>query len=79
MPRVENALASFERTLLSGNSPFDRYQYAGQKNALSAAQIRGLDVFMNPARGNCASCHKVGPKFALFLDGKFHNTRRGCR
>jgi len=75
--RVENALASFERTILSGDSPFDRYEYQGRKDALSAAQIRGLALFTDPNRGNCETCHTVGPKFALFADGAFHNTGEG--
>ena len=77
LDRVENALASFERTLVSGNSPFDRYQYAGQKDALSEAQIRGLAIFTDPHRGNCASCHTIGAKDALFTDNQFHNTGEG--
>ena len=36
MGKLEDALASFERTLVSGNSPFDRYQFGGDKHALSA-------------------------------------------
>ncbi len=77
MKRVENALASFERTLLSGNSAFDRYQYQGRKDALSVAQIRGLAAFEDPRRGNCASCHTIGSKYSLFTDGEFHNTGEG--
>jgi len=73
MDKIEKAIAGFERTLLSGNSPFDRYQYGGQKTALSAAAIRGLAVFTDKSRGNCAICHIIGEKFALFTDGKFHN------
>jgi cytochrome c peroxidase len=75
--RVENALASFERTLLSGNSPFDRYEYGGDKKAMTAAQVRGLSVFLAPNRGNCAVCHTVTEQNALFTDGKFHNTGEG--
>ena len=71
--RVEAALASFERTLLSGDSAFDRYQYGGDKTALTPAQVRGLAVYMHPERGNCAGCHRVGAGSALFTDGKFHN------
>ena len=78
MQRVENALASFERTLLSGNSAFDRYQYGSDKNAMSASQIRGLAVFLDPNRGNCAACHTIGPTSALFTDGRFHNTGEGA-
>jgi cytochrome c peroxidase len=77
LARVENALASFERTILSGNSAFDRYQYQGRKDALSAAQIRGLSIFKDPKKGNCASCHTMGPRYALFTDGAFHNTGEG--
>jgi len=75
--KVEKAIASFERTLISGNSPFDKYEYGGDKKALSAAAIRGLQVFLDPQKGNCAACHTVGAKYALFTDGKFHNTGAG--
>jgi cytochrome c peroxidase len=75
--KVENALASYERTLLSGNSPFDRYQYGGDKKALSPAAIRGLQVFLNPQKGNCVACHTINRSYALFTDGKFHNTGAG--
>jgi cytochrome c peroxidase len=77
MKRVENALAGFERTILSGNSAFDRYEYLGQKDALTPAQIRGLAVFRDPLRGNCVTCHAIGPHYALFTDGQFHNTGEG--
>jgi len=77
LDRVEKALAGFERTLLCGNSPFDRYQYQGQKDALTPVQIRGLAVFTDPHRGNCSSCHTIGAASALFTDGQFHNTGEG--
>lgn len=77
MGRVENCLASFERTLLSGNAPFDRYEYSGDKAALTESQIRGLAVFLDPGHGNCAVCHTINKEFALFTDGKFHNTGEG--
>lgn len=77
MEKIEKAIASFERTLLSGNSPFDRYQYGGEKNALSAAAIRGLAIFTDKNRGNCVICHTIGEKFALFTDDKFHNLGAG--
>ena len=73
LTRIEKALASFERTLLSGNSPFDRYQYGGEKTAMTPAAIRGLAVFRDKTRSNCATCHTIGDKYALFTDGKFHN------
>lgn len=77
MQRVENALASFERTILSGNSPFDQYEYRHKTEALSPPQIRGLVIFKDPRKGNCASCHTIGPSYALFTDGEFHNTGEG--
>ena len=71
--KVEKALASFERTVISGDSPFDRYQYGGDKKALSPAAIRGLAIFTNTTRGNCVTCHTIGEKYALLTDEKFHN------
>lgn len=71
--RVEKSLASFERTILSGNSAFDRFQYGGKQDALTPSQSRGLALFVDPNKGNCAACHSLGPEYALFTDGKFHN------
>jgi cytochrome c peroxidase len=71
--KIEQAIASFERTLVSGDSPFDQYEYGGNKKALSAAAIRGLEVFEDPKKGNCASCHLIDAHHALFTDGLFHN------
>jgi cytochrome c peroxidase len=71
--KVEKAIASFERTLLSGNSPFDRYQYGGDKTAMSESAIRGLAIFRDKTKGNCVTCHTIQDNFALFSDGKFHN------
>jgi len=73
LDKVEKAIASFERTLLSGNSPFDRYFYGKDKTAMSPSAIRGLEVFRDKNRGNCATCHTIGDQYALFADGKFHN------
>jgi cytochrome c peroxidase len=75
--KVEKAIAGFERTLLSGNSPFDRYQYGGDQSAMSAAAIRGLAIFKDKTKGNCVVCHTIEDKFALFADGKFHNLGTG--
>jgi cytochrome c peroxidase len=77
MVKIEKALASFERTLLSGDSSFDRYEYGGEKTAMSPAAVRGLALFTDPAKGNCAICHSIGERYALFTDGKFHNTGAG--
>lgn len=77
MDKLQKAIASFERTLLSGNSPFDRYQYGGDKTALSEAAIRGLAIFTDKQRGNCSTCHIIGEKFALLTDNLFHNVGTG--
>jgi cytochrome c peroxidase len=52
--RMVKAIASFERTILSGNSPYDRFLH-GDKEALSPAARRGLDIFERS--GECSECH----------------------
>ncbi len=52
---VVRAIAAYERTLISGDSPFDRYVFGGDSAALSAAQKRGLELFSG--RAGCAACH----------------------
>src|SRR5215472_17788458 len=71
--KVGKCIASFERTVLSGDSAFDRYYYGHDQTAMTPAQIRGLDVFRDPKKGNCESCHTIGENSALFTDNKFHN------
>jgi cytochrome c peroxidase len=53
---VVRAIAAFERTLLSGGSPFDRYVYRGEHDAFDADEKRGLALFYS-ARLGCANCH----------------------
>jgi cytochrome c peroxidase len=50
------AIAAFERTLISGRSPFDRYVFDGEHAALSDEAKRGMVLFFSPAVG-CAKCH----------------------
>jgi cytochrome c peroxidase len=64
---IARALASYVRSILSGNSRFDRFAN-GDRRALSPEQREGLGVFRG--KGNCTSCH-VGPNFT---DERFHNT-----
>jgi cytochrome c peroxidase len=75
---VAKSIASFERTVLSGNSPFDRFYYGHDKKALSASAQRGLKLFTDPKKGNCAVCHTIGKEYALFTDNKFHNLGIGA-
>ena len=77
--KAEKAIASFERTIVSGNSPFDQFYYGGDTKALSKAAQRGLEVFRDPKKGNCAECHAIGEKHALFTDNKFHNLGVGVK
>ncbi len=77
--KIAKAIAAFERTVISANSPFDRYYFGGQKNALSASAQRGFEIFRDPKRGNCAVCHTIGEKDALFTDNKYHNIGVGVR
>jgi cytochrome c peroxidase len=77
MEHVAKAIASFERTLVSGSSPFDRYLYSGQADAMTPAQVRGLTVFRD--KGRCVSCHVIEQDQALFTDNRFHNIGVGFK
>lgn len=63
---VAKAIAAYVRTILSGNSAYDRFQ-AGDKNALSPAAQRGMTLFSGKAR--CAACHAG----FNFTDEGYHN------
>lgn len=71
MKEVTAAIAAFERTQIAGNSPFDRWYFGGQKDAMSDAAVRGFTVFL--ADGRCVSCHTIEQDHALFTDHLFHN------
>jgi cytochrome c peroxidase len=53
---ISRALASFERTLISGRSAFDRAVYDGAHEALSPAAWRGMQIFFSQ-RAACSECH----------------------
>ncbi len=71
MPDVQKAIAAFERTLVFGNSPFDRWYFGGDKTAMSESAVRGFTVFLED--GRCVSCHTIDQNYALFTDNRFHN------
>ena len=71
MKEVQQAIAAFERTKVAGGSAFDRYFYGGEQKALTDAQKRGFDLFVN--KGRCVSCHLIEQTQALFTDNRFHN------
>lgn len=64
--RIGMALAAYERTLVSDDTPFDRF-LRGDRKAMSEQAQRGMKLFFGQAR--CAVCHK-GPNFS---DDRFHN------
>lgn len=65
--RIAEALAVFQRTIVSRRSRFDEF-LSGNKKALTDTELRGLHLFRIKAR--CMNCHN-GP---LFTDNQFHNT-----
>ncbi len=75
MDEVTKAIGAFERTVVSGNSPFDRWRYGGDEKALSDSAKRGFKVFLE--QGRCVSCHTVSQSYAVFTDSKFHNVNIG--
>src|SRR4051794_40205612 len=64
---ISRSLATFVRSILSGDAPFDRY-INGDRTALTPEQQAGLQLFRGKA--NCTACH-VGPNFT---DERLHNT-----
>jgi cytochrome c peroxidase len=62
---VAKAIAAFERTVLSGNSAFDRFK-AGNEKALSDAQKRGMELFES---AGCSTCHAA----PLFSNYRYYN------
>lgn len=64
--QVAKAIATFERTVLSGDSAYDRYQ-AGRKQAMTARQVRGMKVFFDKAK--CDQCHEG----VNFTSNSYHN------
>jgi len=77
METVGMALASYQRTLNCADSPFDRWYFGGEPDAVSAAARRGFAVFMG--KGGCSNCHAVESNHALFTDHGLHNTGVGYR
>lgn len=69
---IARALASYVRSILAGDSPYDRY-VAGDRSALNEQQQLGLRLFRGKA--NCAACH-VGTNLT---DEQFHNTGTGWK
>ncbi len=77
METLGMALASYQRTLLAGDSAFDRWYFGGQSDAISEPARRGFALFTGKA--GCVGCHPVGEHDALFTDDQLHNTGTGYR
>jgi cytochrome c peroxidase len=75
---VAKSIASFERTVIAGDSPFDQFYYGHNPKALAPEAQRGLSIFVSTKKGNCAVCHTIGKDYSLFTDNKFHNLGVGA-
>jgi cytochrome c peroxidase len=62
------AIASFERTVLSNDSPFDHW-LQGDADAMTEQQVRGFRLFTDAKKANCSACHQA----PNFTDNGFHN------
>ncbi len=69
---IGQAFGSYLRTLLSENSPFDRWYFGGDTDAVAPAAKRGFFLFFGGA--GCVECHRITQEAALFTDHAFHNT-----
>lgn len=89
LDNITKAIGAFERTLISGNSPYDRYVYQGDDDAMSESALRGLDLF-NGERFDCFHCHggfdfsdavdhqgQVAPEVAFHNTGLYNIDGRG--
>jgi cytochrome c peroxidase len=68
---IARAISAFERTLVSGDSPFDRF-VAGNREAMSDAAKRGMLLFRT--KGRCNICHNINQSFPFMTDQNFRNT-----
>lgn len=75
METIAQALASYQRTLNSADSAFDRWYYGKQSQALLPQAQRGFQLFTGKA--SCSTCHRIDDHSALFTDQQRHNTGIG--
>ena len=64
------ALADYQRTLISADSPFDRWHFGGDADAVTPAVKRGFMLFKD---SGCADCHRIDKDHAHFTDDQFHD------
>jgi cytochrome c peroxidase len=77
--KVEKSISAYERRVVAGDSPFDRWYFGGDQHAVDKSVKRGYEVFRRVDKGNCASCHAIAEHTALFTDNEFHNIGVGVR
>ncbi|QGM99666.1 c-type cytochrome [Methylocystis parvus] len=77
MTTMGRAIAAYEATLLRGDSRFDRAVFGGDKNALTAQEWRGYEIFVS--KGGCSACHRIDESSALFTDRSWHNNGAAFR
>ncbi len=80
LDHATKAIATFERTLITGNSPYDRFTYGGDRSALSESAQRGRDLFFSE-KTECFHCHggfnfsdSVTHEGTVIAESAFHNT-----
>jgi|GEM_PF-84963 len=77
--RVAKAIATFERCLISGNSPYDQY-LNGNTSLMSQSAIRGMNLFFDTTQTNCSNCHnslgtgKPNAAGQIFSDNNYYRT-----
>jgi cytochrome c peroxidase len=78
--RIAKAISTFERCLISANSPYDRYMH-GETSAMTPSAIRGMTLFFDTSQTNCSGCHNnqdstVSPMVACntFTDNNYYST-----
>ena len=77
MSTVGEALAAYERTLVAGDSPFDRWYFGHEAGAISLEAQRGFALFKGQA--GCSGCHLINQRVAFLTDDALHNTGIGYR
>lgn len=77
MRTLGQALASYQRALVSADSPFDQWFYGKRADALNESAQRGYQLFSG--KGKCSTCHTITNEYALFTDNQLHNSGIGYR
>ena len=75
MLTLGQALASYQRSLVSASAPFDQWYFGKQADAVNASVKNGFKLFTGKA--GCSACHHLEENYALFTDNQLHNTGVG--